>query len=185
MREYINIVREAIEFEYDADKVIADLTSHDSMVYTKLAQKVQRIEELEAEIKQLKSEVKSDARVYVADLFKAADVVRTRVVKTMKFIFTLSKDPKPTETVQHAKVIAELEKHLTPELILMLNGLREQFKTVTQKEPSLKITPRDEVKEAEAAVSPLESYSEKLLSFVNGWASGYDDRLDALKAKVA
>lgn len=184
MREYINIIKEAIDFEYDADKVIANLTSHDSMVYTKLAQKVQRIEELEDEIKALKLEVKSDTRVHVADLFKAEDVVRTRVIETVSFILTLSKNPKPTETVQYAKVIGELEKHLTPELITLLESLKSQFKTVTQKEPSLKITPRDEVKEGEDS-NPLSSYGEKLLSFVNGWASSYDNKLDALKAQVA
>lgn len=184
MREYINIIKEAIDFEYNADKVIADLTSHDSMVYTKLAQKVKRIEELESEIKQLKLDVKSDTRVHVADLFKAEDVVRTRVINTISFMLTLSKDPKPTETVQYAKVIAELEKSLTPELITLLESLKKQFKTVTQKEPSLKITPRDQVKENESS-DPIKSYGEKLLSFVSGWASGYDDKLDALKAEVA
>lgn len=184
MRQYINIVREAIEFEYDADKVIADLTSHDSMVYTKLAQKVKRIEELETEIKSLKLEVKSDTRVHVADLFKAEDVTRTRVINTISFIMTLSKDPKPTESVQYAKVVAELEKRLTPELIAVLESLKEQFKTITQKEPSLKITPRDQIKEADST-DQLSAYGEKLLSFINGWASGYDDKLDALKAEIA
>lgn len=182
MRQYINIITEAIDFEYDTDKVIADLTSHDSMVYTKLAQKVQRIEELESEIKQLKLDVKSDTRAHVADLFKAEDVVRTRVINTISFMFTLSKDPKPTETVQYAKVIGELEKHLTPELITLLENLKKQFKTITQKEPSLKITSRDQVKEDSS--DAIKTYGEKLLSFVNGWASGYDDKLDALKARL-
>ena len=182
MRQYIDIIREAIDFEYDTDKVIADLTSHDSMVYTKLAQKVKRIEELESEVKALKLEVKSDTRVHVADLFKAEDVVRTRVVNTMSFILTLSKDPKPTETVQYAKIVAELEKQLTPELIAVLESLKHQFKTITQKEPSLKITSRDQVKEDSS--DAIKTYGEKLLSFVNGWASGYDDKLDALKARL-
>lgn len=182
MRQYINIVREAIEFEYDADKVIADLTSHDSMVYTKLAQKVKRIEELESEIKALKLEVKSDTRVHVADLFKAEDVVRTRVINTISYMLTLSKDPKPSETVQYAKVVAELEKQLTPELIAVLESLKEQFKTITQKEPSLKIVPRDKIKEDEE--SPLKTYGGKLLDFIEGWADRYDKKLEALKAET-
>lgn len=181
MRQFIKLVEADIEFERGADKVVAKLKSYNSQVYTKLAQKVERIEALEDEIKALKAEVKSGAREHVNALFDAEDVVRTRVVDTVSFILTLSKDPKPTETVQYAKVITELEKSLTPELILILENLKAQFKTVTQKEPSLKIIakPKDDLEES------MHSYQRKFDAFIHQWAERYDDKLDSLKQLVS
>jgi len=177
MRNFISIVEADIEFERGADKVVATLKSYNSQSYTKLAQKVERIEALEEEIKALKLQVKSEAKEHVHSLFEAEDTVRTRVVDTISFIITLSKDPKPTETVQYAKVIAELEKHLTPELIVLLENLKAQFKTVTQKEPSLKIAKKDLKESANAFVR----YTDKFNNFVDKWAVRYDDKLDTLK----
>mgnify|MGYP000727153710 CR=1 FL=1 len=178
MRNFINIVEADIEFERGIDKVVAKLKSYDSQSYTKLAQKVERIEVLEDEIKALKAQVKSEAKEHVHSLFEAEDTVRTRVVDTVSFIITLSKDPKPTETVQYAKVIAELEKSLTPELVALLENLKAQFKTVTQKEPSLKIAKKDLT---ESFGNAFARYTDKFNNFVSKWSSKYDKKLDKLK----
>jgi predicted negative regulator of RcsB-dependent stress response len=176
MREFIRLVETDIEFQRDASKVVANLKSYESQVYTKLAQKVQRIEALESEIKQLKQEVKSESRQHVAALFTAEDTVRTRVVETVSFILTLSKDPKPTESYKYAKIIEELEKQLTPELIAVLENLKTQFKTVTQKEPSLSVTKIDE-----SIRDKIKSYMLKYMDFIRSWAGKYDQKLDTLK----
>lgn len=181
MRNFINIVEADIEFERGIDKVVAKLKSYNSQSYTKLAQKVERIEALEDEIKALKAQVKSEAKEHVHTLFEADDTVRTRVVDTVSFIITLSKDPKPTETVQYAKVIAELEKSLTPELIALLENLKAQFKTVTQKEPSLKIAKKDLTESVSRAFA---KYIEKFNNFVDKWANKYDRKLAKLKQAV-
>ena len=171
-----------IEFDRSqADRVVANLLSYDSMRYTKLAQKVQRIEELEAEIKQLKLEVKEETRGFIASLFDAADAAKTRVVNTVSFILTLSKDPKPTETYQYAKVIGELEKHLTPDLIKVLTSIKEQFKSVVQKEASLKVTPKSNESLEEGIGDNisnfLRTYAKKVMNFLRN----YDAKLAQLK----
>ncbi len=193
MRNLISIIESDIEFERNADKVVATLKSYNSQSYTKLAQKVERIETLEEEIKVLKLQVKGEAKEHVHSLFEAEDTVRTRVVDTISFIITLSKDPKPTETVQYAKVIAELEKHLTPELIVILENLKAQFKTVTQKEPSLKIVKKDHTvtqkepslkivkKDLKESIDAFVRYTEKFNNFVDVWSNRYDFKLDTLK----
>lgn len=179
MRRLILLIESDIEFQRDESKVVVNLKSYDSQVYTKLAQKVQRIEALESEIKQLKQEVKSESRQHVASLFDAEDAVRTRVVETISFILILSKDPKPTESYKYAKIIEELEKNLTPELLLLLENLKAQFKTVTQKEPSLSVTKIDE-----SVSEKLASYMSKYMSFIKSWADRYDRKLDILKARA-
>lgn len=156
-------------------RAVASLKSHNSMVYSKLALKVQRIEELDAEVKQLKSEVKIETREHVASLFTAEDEINTRVVDTVSFILTLSKNPKPTETLQYSKILGELEKQLTPELIQVLLSLKEKFKSVVQKEPSLKITAKESM--TESIIDMFKGWVNKLYN----WLSNYDNRLRRLK----
>lgn len=179
MREFIDIINEAIDYEKQGDKIIADLTASDSTVYTNLAKKMIRIDELKDEIDQLRSEVKSDTRQYIADLFDAEHIAFTRVAKTKSFIFTMSKNPKATETVQYSKVIAELEKQLTPELITVLEGLKKQYVTVTQKEPSLKVEPLKE-----GLMDNIKARFSKLLKIVSDWAARYDVKLNKLKSMM-
>lgn len=167
-----------IEYEVTADKVIARLRSYNSQVYTKLAQKTLRIKELSEEIKALEEDVKQSHREHIADLFSAEDTVRTRVVETVSLMATITKDPKATETVKYAKVLEELEKSLTPELIQVLTSLKDKFTTTTQKAPALKI----EVNEG--VFDKLGEYFTKFKNFIMGWASKYDAKLDALKASA-
>ena len=161
--------------DIDAGKVVARLKSYKSQSYTKLAQKIGRIEALEAKIKQLKAEVKSETKENIHDLFDAEDAVRTRVVETLSFIFTLTKDPKPTETPKYKDILNELEQHLTPELISVLEKLKSQMITVTQKSPALKVEP---IKEG------IGSIFSKIKNAIFGWAKNYDQKLDSLKAKA-
>lgn len=165
-----------VEYVQDKTSVTAKLRSYNSAAYTRLANKMERMEALEAEIKQLKAEVKAETKENIADLFDAADAVHTRVIETIQFVITMSKDPKPTETVKYKEVIDALTEHLTPELIAVLNQLRAQFTSVVQKSPSLKITARAD-----------ESISSKLKGWVDrvfNWANSYDKKLDVLKRYV-
>lgn len=182
MRELLDLFEADVPIERTIDKAVVNLRGTDSMVYTKLAQKVNRIEALEKEIKELKADVKTEAKIYVADLFAAEDEVRTRVINTVSFILTLSKNPKPTETVQYSKVLMALEKQLTPELIVVLENLKAQFTTVTQKDPSLKIEPKNE---SISLTEGIGDYFRKFLSFITNWANSYDKKLNALKKAVA
>lgn len=176
IRQLIDLCEERLpsaEYEDSATEVIAILHSYDSQVYTKLAQKVQRIETLEAEIKQLKAEVKDETRGLIANLFDALDVAKTRVVRTVSFIFKLTKDPKPTETPKYKEILSELEQHLTPELIVVLDQLKKQMVTVTQKAPAMTIKPIDE--------GIVGSIFTRLKNAVLSWGQRYDQKLNKLE----
>ena len=160
----------------DNSKVIAKLKSHKSREYTQLAQKLERIDELETEVKYLKQAVKEEAREHIHDLFDAEDAARTRVVETISFIFVLTKDPKPTESYKYAEIIKSLESQLTPELIKVLESLKKQFKTVTQKSPALSVNPV--IKEG---VHGLEQFNRRYKNTIYHWAHDYDKKLNRLK----
>lgn len=165
-----------VEYQDTDKQAVAVLQSYKSQTYTKLAQKVERISVLESELKALKEEVKQETRENVTDLFDAEDAVRTRVVQTVSFILTLSKDPKATETPKYKDILEALTEHLTPELITVLEGLKKQMVTVTQKSPSLKIEP--------IAEGVLGNLFARIKEFVFKWANKYDQKLAALKAQA-
>jgi hypothetical protein len=167
-------------------KVIASLESHQSGRYTKLGRNLKRIEWLSDKITQLKENTKQEARELVAGLFSAEDAVATRVVDTVSFTFQLTKDPKATNTVAYSKVLKELEGHLTPELIKVMETLVEKHTSTVQKSPAL--TARDKaVGESIIEESPAEkfrSFFNQLLSKITAWGKKYDAQLAALKAQV-
>lgn len=182
-RKLINLFesrRLDVDYEESTKEVVAKLQSYNSQSFTKLAQKVIRIETLEEEIKSLKEEVKSEAKETVAELFDADDAIKTRVVETISFILTLSKDPKPTETPKYKDILEELSNHLTPELILVLEELKKKMITVTQKSPTLKAKERASGNLTEGAFS---SVLGKFRDLIANWGQNYDQKLDALKSK--
>jgi uncharacterized protein (UPF0335 family) len=174
-----------ISFEDSAEKVIATLKSYNSAEYTRLANRVEEVSRLEAEIKQIKEEVKGMVREHVAALFAADDAAKTRVVDTVSFIMTMSKDPKATESYQYAKVLEELTNHLTPELITVLSEIKSRFKTITQKEPSLKIARKEKPELDEGFLSAFRAHYGKFLRTIMDWGKKYDSKLENLKQQLA
>lgn len=178
IRHFIKIIDEArnpdIEYEEQQGKVIAYLRSHQSAQYTKLARKMERIDKLKDEISQLSDEIKTQTKEDIADLFDATDAASTRVVDTVSFIFTMSKDPKPTESYKYKEILDELTNHLTPELILVLETIKAAYKTETKRSPSLS-------KSEKLPESVNSDKFTKLNDLVQRWATRYDEKLDTLE----
>ena len=169
-------------------KITATLKSYDSARYTKLGRNLLRIEALTEEIKTLQTETKAEARELVADLFNAEDAACTRVVDTVGFMFHMSKDPVASGSVSYSKVLDELQAHLTPELISILETLKAKHTSApVQRAASLKATD----KAAQTEESIVEGIGDKLVGFfkklyqsIKAWGVSYDSKLDALKAEV-
>lgn len=175
MRDYIDLIEARTDnpdvvYTQEPTKVTATVSSRVSEKYTKLVKNMQKIDALTEEIKTLQAEVKQQRREDVAALFDAEDAVFTRVIDTKSAIFTLSKDPKATEAPQYKKILEELEKHLTPELIAVLSALKEEHVTITQKEPSLKY---DMKSESMGGVSSVDA----LVAKINRWLPKFDAKL--------
>lgn len=175
---------EEIEYIRSDDKVVAKLKSYDSAAYTRLAQNLEKIKEREAEVKQLKEEIAKDTKDYIASLFEAEDIIRTRIVETRQFIMTLSKDPKPTETFKYAEIVKELTTKLTPELMKALDELKEKYKSVTQKQPSLKSEKKTVEEGVSTVINFLKNLGKKFLDKVKNWGAKYDKNLNNLKRKL-
>jgi len=174
-----------ISYEVEPTKVIAKLASYKSAEYTRLAKNLERIDRLEKMTKALKEQVKQDTRDHVADLFSADDTVRTRVVETVSFVFQLTKDPKATTTYKYAEIVKELTSHLTPELITVLESLKKKYEGSTQKAPALSVSKNESLDLNEGVWDRITAVLRKFKNAIMNWATGYDKKLDALKAQAA
>lgn len=135
-----------VDYTDEPTKVSAASPADANEVISKLNQQATKIKTLEGEIDRLKNELeqsKTIARDNLAALFDAADEVKTREVQTVSFILSLSKAPKPTVTPKYKEILEELSTKLTPELILVLENLKQTMVTVKQHAPSLKIGSKD------------------------------------------
>lgn len=166
------------------DKVTATVSGHLSAKYTKLAQNIDKIKILQAEIDELTEQTKQEARGAITDLFTAEDEVRTRVVETVSFTLKLTKTPEPTVTVKYAKVLEELESHLTPELLTVLEDLKSKFSSTVQKSAALSFAPKESVDLSEGPLDKMKAFFAKFLSYIDSWCSKYDSKLAALKSQV-
>jgi hypothetical protein len=168
-----------VDYEDDAKagRVTATLRGKNSAKYTGLGDKLKQIEELQADIERLRLEVKEETRGMLADLFDATDAVFTRVVVTKSFIFRLNKDPKPTVTYENAKILAELEKKLTPSLIKVLTALREKYSKETAKSTALWYGKVSEADEEVAIDDEMVSFNKVIIA----WAHRYDKELEHLQ----
>lgn len=164
------------------NRAIIMLQGKDSEIYTKLAVKLQKIQDLEDEAKKLKKEVKDETRTYIEDLFTSDDVIYTRVVETVSVIFTLSKKPEASTTPQYKTILEELIQFLTPELQKKLEELKALYSTTVEKQASLRFT-----RKLEFADTELEDFLILLRNFkeeVLDWANAYDHALQDISERL-
>ena len=185
MRKLLNLMESrindgSVQYTDAAGEVTASLVSHDSAIFTKLAQKMQKVEAMEAEVKQLKAEIKSGVKSDIMALFDASDAVSTRVIDTRSFILTLSKDPKATESPKYKDILEVLSKQLTPELLAVLEQLKKEMITTTQKDPSLRIKSKD-LSLDEGVMDKVRGAYDAFKTHVLRWGQKYDQKLDKLK----
>lgn len=160
-----------ITYHQKTDRVTAEVSANLSGKFTRLVQNLQKIDSLSTELKELQADVKQQRREDVAALFDAEDAVLTRVVETKSAILTLSKDPEDRETPKYKEILTELEQHLTPELLKVLEVLKATHVTVTKVEPSLRWKLKEDIDEDKVS---------RVVDMVNTWLQKYDQKLSNL-----
>lgn len=186
--EHGRVLHPDVTYDVNDSKVVATLRSYKSQSYTKLAQKIEEVEALEARATELKEEIKQEGRNAIAELFSADDAIRTRVIETVSFIMKLTKDPAAATTVKYEKVITELTVQLTPELTTVLKALIEKYSTVQKAKPaalSYEMKPKSEsVDLSEGMLDKIKALATKFMKAVTTWGSKYDAKLRNLEAMV-
>jgi len=177
IKNFMNIVEAAgvpgvKQYDRDETKITAQIDSKLGPKFDQLVKDLQTVDSLKAQVKEMQDNTKTQTRQDIAFLFDIEDAVFTRVIETKNVILEISKDPKPTETPQYKKILEALEKHLTPDLIEVLQQLKQEHKTVVQKDPAVKYRIKEE-----------ETNDLDLSSFTN-WIESYDKKLDLVKQYI-
>jgi hypothetical protein len=173
-----DISYQAKEVKGKIDKVIATLTGNHSGAYTSAITKLNRVEELEAEVAALKEEVKQEGvREKIAALFGAEHEFVTRVIRTVSaYELMLSKQPKPAETTKWAEVYKELAEKLTPELLVIGESIVKKYTTTQEpKPPALKVS-----KIAEGLGDVWNAF----LGKIKQWGQRFDAQLNGVIGKI-
>lgn len=136
------------------DRVVAKLKGTPSGILTRIASQFAAIKKAEEDITKLKNAMKPQIKGLAAEMFDDADRIYTRVVETLKFVITLSKQidtpAGQRENVDYEQIFLELLDML-PELKDELVTLKHKFTTIIPipaKTPSAKLSVkhRDDVK---------------------------------------
>lgn len=138
------------------DRVIAELKSHPSAIYTKMARKYAQIDRIKKLIEEKRNELNEQAKKDITALFNTEDQVYTRVIDTVSLTLTLAREEEPEEvtdtTVDYEGFMEELYETL-PELEGMLKTILDKYTTIEsyvpeKKSPALrvKVKPTDKVK---------------------------------------
>ncbi|VVC05571.1 Uncharacterised protein [uncultured archaeon] len=163
-------------------KIIAHLKGNTSGKYSRLAQNLVKMRQLQEDIAQIKKDIDLDARQTIADVFNAEDEIYTRVVDTISFIVKITAKPKPAVTYEYSKILAILEKELTPELLKRLYELKDIYSKETQKASTLSYEPKiKEALEQDGIFSKLASIFKHYLDLVLRWGKVYDEKLSTLE----
>lgn len=174
IKNFLNIVEAAgvpgvKRYDRDETKITAQIDSKLGPKFDRLVKDLEKVDTLKKQVKELQDQTKTQTRQDIAFLFDVEDAVFTRVIETKNVILEISKDPKPTESPQYKKILEALEKHLTPDLIEVLEKLKKEHLTVVQKDPAVKYKFKEDVSD-ELDLDP-----------VKDWLDTYDRKLDVIK----
>ena len=170
-------------------KVTAQLSSYDSGKYTRLAQNFARMEQIALETVELQTSMKADMRAAFEPLFNAEETAYSRVIETVSFVMSLTKNPAPATTVRYSEVLKELEEHLTPELLTVLESIKAKYSKANESKPSSfsykpkagGVGDQSESVQESAMVDKMKSFFSKYLEKITQWGSSYDSKLIKLK----
>ena len=167
------------------DRVTVELEAHESGAMTKLASRYFSIDKSVKKLMEIKEKMNAGVKERAEALFNAEDIVLTRVVETVSFGLTLSKQMQTAETtvekVNYEKIAKELMALISEDLKPQVDAIIKEATTKTvipasTKSPGLRITPKNEGFVGDA----VNKFKELVLRFKN-WARSYDKKLNNLK----
>lgn len=170
------------------DRVTVELEAHESATMTKLASRYFSIDKTIKKLMEVKDKMNAGVKERAEALFNAEDIVLTRVVETVSFGLTLSKQMQVAEStverVNYEKIAKELMALISEDLKPQVDAIIKEATTKTvipasTKSPGLRITPKNEGFVGDA----VNKFKELVLRFKN-WAKNYDKKLNQLKRKL-
>jgi hypothetical protein len=165
-------------------KIIATLRGKQSEVFTKLADRLLKIDQAKADLIALNEEVKQEAgREKIAALFGAEYEFVTREIRTVNAVkICLSKQPKEAETTKWAQVYEELSAQLTPQLVLIAESIVKKFTTIQSPKPPYLYLPKEPSVTTEGIISSVWS---QFINKLKLWGKMFDKKLINIETMIS
>lgn len=178
------------------DRLIVELSGNESAAMTKLASRYERLDKAIKKMGEKKGELNDQLKDRVTDLFRAEDVVFTRVVETTSFSMTLSKlvksaDQDPKVVVNYEAIANALAKLIPDELQAKVDEITKMYTEISiaaDKAPALRVKSKVDESLNEGILDMIRGMATKVARWAKGmatWAVSYDKKLAALKAKAS
>jgi len=170
------------------DRVTIKLNESESPQLTKLAHRIAQLRETTERMELLERELTATVKDEMREVFDAEDIALTRVVETAKFVLTLSKEEtaamkSPTSKTNYESVVKDLVK-MMPELQEKLDELIKLHTKIEQpKDTVAKLSVKPVKLDENIGVTLMRLISQTYKKIVS-WAQTYDNRLEALKARI-
>lgn len=166
------------------DRVTVELKANQAGAMSRLTKRYERLDKAAKLLQERRDAVNAQMKEKVEDLFDASDVVLTRVVETASCTITLSKAERgetkePKVAVDYKAIVKELSE-MVPELEEKLRELTLKFTKIT---PATDTPAALRVKvKVDEGISEMWAGIKKLIASIKSWATGFDSRLEKLKA---
>lgn len=170
------------------DRVIVELKGNDSANFTKLATEYAKINAAIEKLDVKKKALNKDLRGQVEAIFDAEDAVLTRVVDTVSFTITLSKEAKKESkpVVDFEKIAHALAELIPNELQAKVDEIAKLYTSIQETNPKApgvsvkpKVTEGQEL--SEGLLSAIAAKIKKFTDRFKKWKADFDAELDGLK----
>ena len=180
--------RKTVESEIDKINVI--LSGHKSGSVTRLARTFNRIKFISKQQAKLKDQMTKELKGVSDAFFDEEDKIYTRVIKTVQFILTLSKETthaaSTMSNVNFEAVLADLSVAM-PELEDTLAELMEkhtEILAIAEKKTQQRLTSVKPVKPKLEESIKLNAFKEKLSLFVDHALEKFDKQFSEIESKI-
>lgn len=168
-------------------KVTLALEGSDSGAMTRLAKRYERLDKSAKLLKEKRDQLNAAVKDVGDRVFDAEDTVITRIIETVSYTVMLTaaekaENKEPTKKTDYESAFSELCR-LVPELTSKIDEIRAKYTELIPAKDTptaLKVKPK-EVKEG--IVDSAKALYFRFLNTIKEWASSYDDKLAAVKAK--
>jgi hypothetical protein len=158
-----------ISYTDEKDKLTIDIKGKKSAEITKLAKQFMEVKKLEKELKETKDSMTDNIKRVTEALFDAEDALKTKYIKTVSTVMTITKDISPSQKEEFDVdgFFKELHDLLDKDIVSKLLDLKEKYtniKEISGRKGSLRDV---KIKEEVISESFMSSLKEWTLDFAN------------------
>lgn len=178
-----NVIYEVKKAKGEISKVIVHLKGARSAIFTRMARRIDAIDELVKELSVEKTRLRDNAKLSIDKIFDAEDELTTRVIETVGATISLAKATERTSTNFDIDGCLEEIIKLVPHLEKQIKNIITVYTKIETNavSPALRVASK---KVNEGIGNKINDFITMFVQKIKDWCLKYDKRLNAIKAKM-